>query len=81
MFRHSKAGPMLPASQNLWLERRQLAHPCSPANCPGMALPVLVGPNRCELIYNHRVCFPVVELLKALSQLAPPSRGSCYEAS
>ena len=74
---------MLPASQNLWLERRQLAHPCSPANCPGMALPVLVGPNRCELIYNHekqplievtlRVCFPVVELLKALSQIAPPA--------
>ena len=48
-----------------------------------MTLPVLIGPNRCELIYNHekqpllelplRVCFPVRELLSMLSQLAPPA--------
>ena len=48
-----------------------------------MALPVLIGPNRCELIYNHdkqpllelslRVSFPVRELLNVLSQLAPPA--------
>ena len=49
-----------------------------------MALPVLIGPNRCELIYNHdkqpllelslRVSLPVVELLNMLSQLAPPAK-------
>ena len=47
-----------------------------------MTLPVSIGPNRCELIYNHdkqpllelslRVCLPVKELLSMLSQLAPP---------
>ena len=47
-----------------------------------MALPVLTGPYRCELIYNHekqplielslRVSLPLVELLQTLSQLAPP---------
>ena len=50
-----------------------------------MALPVLIGPNRCELIYDHdnkqpllelslRVSLPVVELLHMLSQLAPPAQ-------
>ena len=44
-----------------------------------MTLPVLIGPNRCELIYNHekqpllelslRVCFPVRELLSMLSHI------------
>ena len=48
-----------------------------------MSLPVSIGPNRCELIYNHdkqpllelslRVCLPVKELLHMLSQLAPPA--------
>ena len=48
-----------------------------------MALPVLIGPNRCELIYNHdkqpllelslRVSLPVVELLNMLGQLASPA--------
>ena len=47
-----------------------------------MALPVLAGPFRCELIYNHekqplielsiRVSIPSVDLLRALSQVAPP---------
>lgn len=47
-----------------------------------MALPVLAGPYRCELVYNHekqplielslRVSLPLVELLQILSQLAPP---------
>ena len=42
-----------------------------------MTLPVFIGPNRCELIYNHekqpllelslRVCLPVKELLSTLS--------------
>ena len=46
-----------------------------------MALPVLCGPNRCALVYNQdkqplielslRVNLPVVELLQALSQVAP----------
>ena len=49
-----------------------------------MTLPVFIGPNRCELIYNHekqpllelslRVCLPVRELLSTLSQLAPPAK-------
>ena len=49
-----------------------------------MTLPVFIGPNRCELIYNHekqpllelslRVCLPVKELLSTLSQLAPPGK-------
>ena len=53
------------------------------ANPIEMTLPVLIGPNRCELIYNHdkqpllelslRVCSPVKELLSMLSQLAPPA--------
>ena len=44
-----------------------------------MTLPVLIGPKRCELIYNHdkqpllelslRVCFPVRELLSMLSHI------------
>lgn len=48
-----------------------------------MALPVLVGPNRCELIYNYdkqpllelslRISLPVRELLHMLSQHAPPA--------
>ena len=47
-----------------------------------MALPVLAGPFRCALIYNHekqplielsiRVSLPLVDLLRALSQVAPP---------
>ena len=47
----------------------------------GMSLPVSIGPNRCELIYNHdkqpllelslRICLPIKELLSTLSQLAP----------
>ena len=57
-----------------------------------MALPVLCGPNRCALVYNQdrqplielslQVNLPVVELLHALSQVAPrdtesePSRPS-----
>ena len=46
-----------------------------------MALPVLCGPNRCALVYSQdrqplielslRVNLPVVELLRALSQVAP----------
>ena len=46
-----------------------------------MALPVLCGPNRCALVYSQdrqplielslRVNLPVVELLQALSQVAP----------
>lgn len=50
-----------------------------------MALPVLIGPNRCELIYNHdkqpllelslRVSLPVKELLHMLSQHAPPAKA------
>ena len=48
-----------------------------------MTLPVLVGPSRCELIYSQdrqplielslRVSLPVVELLRTLSQVAPPT--------
>ena len=55
-------------------------HSSTPA---GMSLPVSIGPNRCELIYNHdkqpllelslRVCLPIKELLHTLSQLAPPA--------
>ena len=47
-----------------------------------MTLPVSIGPNRCELVYNYekqpllkfslRVCLPVRELLSVLSQLPPP---------
>ena len=47
-----------------------------------MALPVLAGPFRCALLYNHekqplielsiRVSLPLVDLLRALSQVAPP---------
>ena len=54
-----------------------------------MALPVLIGPNRCELIYNHdkqpllelslRVSLPVIELLNMLSQLAPPAKGQAVK--
>ena len=54
-----------------------------------MALPVLIGPNRCELIYDHdkqplrdlslRVSLPVVELLHMLSQLAPPAQAQAVK--
>ena len=47
-----------------------------------MALPVLAGPFRCALIYNHekqplielsiRVSLSLVDLLRASSQVAPP---------
>ena len=47
-----------------------------------MALPFLAGPFRCALVYNHekqplielsiRVSLPLVDLLRALSQVAPP---------
>ena len=51
-----------------------------------MALPVLCGPNRCALVYSQdrqplielslRVNLPVVELLQALSQVAPRAAES-----
>ena len=55
----------------------------SGSDTAGMSLPVSIGPNRCELIYNHdkqpllelslRICLPIKELLSTLSQVAPPA--------
>ena len=61
------------------------------SNPADMTLPVSIGPNRCELIYNHdkqpllelslRVCLPVKELLSVLSQLAPPVEAQVHKPS
>ena len=69
-----------------WLEAHRQTYSdidSNTGNPADMTLPVSIGPNRCELIYNHekqpllelslRVCLPVRELLSVLSQLAPPS--------
>ena len=61
------------------------------SNPADMTLPVSIGPNRCELIYNHdkqpllelslRVCLPVKEPLSVLSQLAPPVEAQVHKPS